>query len=76
MPAGFMADYPMPTARLTRPELLAYVGSLPAEVQAIFKAADGFAKEAADTLDDGFQVAAEILDVFCDHAKRRMAGSS
>ncbi len=56
---------------LTRDELSAYVDSLDPELRRIFAAAYQFAREAADTLADDFQLAAAVVALFGEYARRR-----
>ena len=56
---------------MTQDELEIYVKSLPEEMQKIFVMADRYVIEAADTLGDDFQIAADIVSVFEKYAKRR-----
>ncbi len=54
---------------MTQDQLLAYIEKLPEQFQAIFRFADLFARDAADTLDEEFQIAASIVAVFEERAK-------
>ena len=55
-----------------RIELWAYIKSLSPELQTIFTLADSFVIGAADTLDDDFQIAAEVVALFERHTDRRL----
>ncbi len=56
---------------MTRNELLAYVETLEPRMQAIYHVADQFVRQAADTLDESFQVAAAVMTVFEERAKSK-----
>jgi hypothetical protein len=71
MPVPNQTDLRFP---LTRDKLLSYILTLPVALRGVFAVADQFHKEAADTLDEDFQIAAEILDIFKKYAKRRLEG--
>ena len=56
---------------LTRDDLMKYVSSLGIEMQQMFWRAESFAKHAADTLDESYQVAAAIEEVFWKRATEK-----
>lgn len=47
-----------------------YVGTLDPELQRIYRMADGLTNSLPDTLEDNFQIAAEIVRVFQDRSSR------
>jgi hypothetical protein len=56
---------------LTRAEMAKYVGTLDTQVQHIYQQADDLLLTLADTLEDDFQIVADILDIFQAYARRR-----
>ena len=52
-------------------DLEKYVATLNPSLQRIYKQCDDFVLCAADTLDDEFQIAAQVLNLFTHYALRR-----
>ena len=56
---------------ITRTELEAYLRTLDADLQAVYKMVDRMTKEIEDTSEEDFQIAAELEDVFWKRCQLR-----
>lgn len=66
-----MTDAERLASPLLHPDLLAYVQGLAPEVQQVFHLADRYAMERDDTLDESWQMAADVVKAFVARAEQR-----